>query len=859
VNLPQNKVDAEAVRSSLEKLFLDAADLPPAEQREFIRVHCEHDPASAAALEGLLAGERKTRDLAPWNGLPPDVGDLHFGPYRVTGRIGEGGMGIVYRAVRDDREYQRDVAVKLIRRGMDTELIVARFRNERQILANLDHPNIARLLDGGTDEHSSPYLVMEYVEGESLSDYLDHHKPDLRARLELFRQICSAVHYAHQRMVIHRDLKPRNILVMTDGHPKLLDFGIAKLLESDEASGTTTVHAAQMLTPAYASPEQVRGEQVTTASDVYSLGVILYEMLTGRSPYSPDATSPSVLLREVCDQEPDPPSLHGSRELRGDLDNIVLMALRKDPARRYASVDRLTGDIDRYLHGLPVEARGDSFAYVAGKFIRRHRAWVIAASLVLLMAASSVVVIVRSAAQARQQRIKAEGRFNDLRDFAHSVIFDIDGALDGIPAALPVRVEINKKAETYLDRLTAEAPSDLALRRELASSYNQLARVEGVPGHGNLGNPVAARASLYKAMALLEGSLSIDPKSYLDHGLLIAVYNSLGQLEWATGDPAAALAAHDKGLKEAETLLARIPHPPARLLSAAGSAYFYVALDKGANFSNLGDPVATFPLLRRSLELFRAIDDVKEPISEPYLSEDRNRANVERVFAGLLYQLDRPAEGEAHYRLAMDLLHSPRLDLRETNNRSVLLATETWHAYWLTTHDAGSALPLSKSALHLAEELVREDPKNHLGVLYRHHAEFVVGRAEVLTGDVKSGFEHIDHALHAEEEMLASDPQFAYASGFLTTHSIMAGSTALAAGQTIEPQRHFERAVELAKAQYTAHPSDAQALFNLSQAEFGLVEADPSRATEHGAKAREAARRILSVHPDNPWAQRLAR
>ena len=328
------------MRSSLEKLFLDAADLPPAEQREFVRVHCEHDPDSAAALEGLLAGERKTRDLAQWNGLPSAVGDLRFGPYRVTGHIGEGGMGMVYRAVRDDREYLRDVAVKLIRRGMDTELIVARFRNERQILANLDHSNIARLLDGGTDQQASPYLVMEYVEGESLSDYLEHQKPDLRARLELFRQICSAVHYAHQRMVIHRDLKPRNIMVTADGHPKLLDFGIAKLLESDEAFGTATVHAAQMLTPAYASPEQMRGEQVTTASDVYSLGVILYEMLTGRSPYSPEATSPSVLLREVSEQEPEPPSLHGSRELRGDLDNIVLMALRKDPARRYASVDR---------------------------------------------------------------------------------------------------------------------------------------------------------------------------------------------------------------------------------------------------------------------------------------------------------------------------------------------------------------------------------------------------------------------------------------------------------------------------------------------------------------------------------------
>jgi tetratricopeptide (TPR) repeat protein/tRNA A-37 threonylcarbamoyl transferase component Bud32 len=838
---------------------LDAVDLAPAEQRDFIRIHCENDPESAGALEGLLAGERKTRDLAHWNGLPAAAGDLRFGAYRVTGRIGEGGMGVVYRAVRDDREYHKDVAVKLIRRGMDTALILARFRMERQILANLDHPNIARLLDGGTDKQGSPYLVMEYVDGESLSDYLEHRQPDLPARLELFRQICAAVHYAHQRMVIHRDLKPRNILVTADGHPKLLDFGIAKLLEADGASATATVQAAQMLTPAYSSPEQVRGEQVTTASDVYSLGVILYEMLTGRSPYRPQSTSPSVLLREVCEQEPDRPSLNGSCELKGDLDNIVLKALRKDPSRRYASVDRFSGDIARYLHQLPVEARGDSFAYVAGKFVQRHLAFVIAVSLVLVMAISSIVSIVRSAAEAREQRAKAEGRFNDLRDFAHSVIFDIDGALDGIPAALPVRVLINVKAETYLDRLTAEAPSDLALRRELASSYNQLARVQGVPGHGNLGNIAAARASLNKAVTLLEGSLAIDPKSYLDHGLLIAVYNSVGQLEWSTGDPAAALAAHSKGLKEAETLLARIPHPPTRLLSAAGSAYLCVSLDKGANYSNLGDPVATMPLLERSLELFRRIDDVKEPVSEPYFSEYRNLANVERIYAGILYQLDRPTAAEQHYRRAMDLLHSPRLDLRENSNRSVLLATETWHAYWLTTQGASSAaLPLSKSALQLAEDLVAEDPKNHLGLLYRHHAEFVVGRAEVLTGVSAHGFAHIDHALHAEEEMLAGDPEFANASGFLTTHSVMAGTTALTAGRRDEAKLHFERAAELANTQSAAHPSDAQALFNLSQAEFGLVDADPVRAAAHLVKAHDAAQKILQLHPDNPSVQKLA-
>jgi eukaryotic-like serine/threonine-protein kinase len=836
-------------------LFLEAAELAGDEQREFIRIHSGNDPGLAAALEALLAGERKTRDLA----APSDLEDLRFGPYRVTGRIGEGGMGVVYRGVRDDREYHKEVAIKLIKHGMDTELIVARFRNERQILANLDHPNIARLLDGSTD-HGSPYLVMEYVEGERLSDYLEHHNPDIATRLELFRQICSAVHYAHQRMVIHRDLKPGNILVTANGTPKLLDFGIAKLLEADGGSPTVTLHAAQMLTPRYASPEQVRGEQVTTESDVYSLGVILFEMLTGRSPYR-DANT----LRAVCEQEPERPSLHGSRQLKGDLDNIVLMALRKDPARRYTSADQFSDDIRRYLHGMPVIARGDSFGYVAGKFVRRNRAWVIAAGLVLLMVMSSIVAIVRSAAVAREQRAKAEVRFNELREFAHSVIFDIDTALEGVPGALPVRVLINKNAEAYLDRLSAEAPADLELRRELATSYIQLARVEGVPGHGNLGNLAEARASLNKALALIQGSLRISSLSAQDHGLLILIYNSLGQLEWGVGDPAAALAAHEKGLKEAEVLLAWIPHPPGKLLAAAGSAYFFVALDKGANFSNLGDLAATLPLFERSLAMFQKIDSVKqtEPKSEAALSQNRNLANVERVFSGVLYQMGRPAEGEAHYLRAMHLLQSPRVDAKDLLNRSVLLAAEVWHAHWLLEQgDVAKALPLSKSAFELAEGLVKEDPKNQLGLLYRYHAESVLGRAEVLSGEVRVGFDHMNHALEEEQRLGERDPEFAYANGFVATHSVAAGKIALSIGYGDEAHQDFLRAVKLATAQSSAHPEDAQALYTLSEAEHGLAgclaaQGDEAGEAAHDVRARDAAQRVLKVHPDNVWAQKL--
>jgi tetratricopeptide (TPR) repeat protein len=844
---PIDPTDPETGRSRLEVLFLDAVDLTPEGQQAFLQDHCGGDPKMAAELQSLLEAEPKSRVTQ------------RFGPYRVTGRIGEGGMGVVYRAVRDDSEYQKDVAIKLIKRGMDSDLIVARFRNERQILANLDHPHIARLLDGNTDEEGSPYLVMEYVAGESLTAYLENRRPGLTGRLELFRKICGAVHYAHQRMVIHRDLKPGNILVTAEGTPKLLDFGIAKLLEAEGGPRTATVQAAQMLTPAYASPEQIRGETATTASDIYSLGVILYQILTGRSPYK--ASSPSEMLREVCEQEPARPSLNGSRELKGDLDKIVLMALRKDPARRYASVDEFSDDIRRFAQGLPVRAQGESFAYVAKKFARRNRAWVIAAALVLTMAVSSVVSIVRSAAVARVQRAKAEARFNDLRDFAHSVIFDIDTALDGIPAAMPVRVLINKKAEAYLDSLAAETPTDLALRRELATSYNQLARVEGVPGHDNLGNADAARVSLNKALRIIQGSLAIDPQSALDHGLLILIYNSIGQLEWGTGDPAAAMAAHRKGLEEAESLMARMKKPPARLLAAAASAYFFVALDEGANFANLGDPVGTIPLFEKSLDLFQKIDSMNEPTSEAYLTEYRNLANVERVYSAVLYQLGRPVEGEAHYRRAIEYLHSPRA-AKDPGTRAVLFATQVWHAYALIEHgEANAAVPLSRSAVELATQLQGADPKNLLGALYLHHAEFIEGHAEGGSGD-NAGLDRMERALRDEEAMEARYPEFAYIGGFLTGESVTAGKLALSGGRDEEAKRHFERAAQIAGAQTAAHPADAQGLCNLAEAELGLARYFASRgdsvsAAAHASKGRAAASAVLKIHPDNPWARRL--
>lgn len=333
-----------------------------------------------------------------------------FGPYRIVRQIGSGGMGVVYEAVRED-EFRKKVAIKVVKPGMDTAYILSRFHSERRISAALNHPNITMLLDGGATPDHRPYFTMEYVEGVPIDTYCKNHALALPQTLELFRTVCGAVHYAHQNLVVHRDLKPSNILVTNEGVPKLLDFGIAKILGPSESNGTVAgmTAAFPMMTPDYASPEQARGEAVTTATDIYSLGAVLYELLTGRRPHRFSTNTPQQIQQVICEQEPILPSeATGNRRLGGDLDNIVLMAMQKEPARRYSSAEELSQDVHRYLAGMPVRARKDTAGYRAGKFVRRHKAGVIAASLVVVALAGGIISTTRQAQIASLERDKAD-------------------------------------------------------------------------------------------------------------------------------------------------------------------------------------------------------------------------------------------------------------------------------------------------------------------------------------------------------------------------------------------------------------------------------------------------------------------
>src|SRR5580658_2343578 len=508
----------QRVRPILES----ALELDPLSRPAFLDEACS-DPSLRIEVESLILSHEQagTNVLNPGSvlSLNPDE-ETRFrlppgkqiGVYEILEEIAVGGMGAVYRAIRADGQYKLLVALKIVRSELGAEFTAARFRNERQILASLNHPNIAKILDAGATADGVPYFVMELVEGQRLDDFCDAHKLTIAERLQLFLQICSAVQYAHQRLIIHRDIKPGNILVNAEGVPKLLDFGIAKILESSELSNQNeqTISLLRLLTPEYASPEQVKGEPITTASDVYSLGVVLYELLTGATPYNVPTRTPLEISRAICETEPEKPSIAARRKqiaanngkpkrmdggslsdmregspeklsklLCGDLDNIILMALRKEPQRRYAAVEQFAQDIRRHLENLPVLARKDTVGYRTSKFVARHRAGVAGAVIVAITILAGLAVTLHEARIARSQQARAERRFNDVRKLANSLIFEIHDSIETMPAATATRKLLLERALEYLDSLASESSGDISLQRELAAAYLRIGSLQG--------------------------------------------------------------------------------------------------------------------------------------------------------------------------------------------------------------------------------------------------------------------------------------------------------------------------------------------------------------------------------------------
>ena len=563
----------------VKEVFETALQRDPASRDEYLASVCAGDARLLGEVRSLLSAFEKAGTLIEKPVIAPGslAGDetdpmtnRPIGPYRLLRRVGRGGMADVHLAVRADHLYRRIVAIKLVKTGLQSEEVLRRFRHERQTLAVLDHPNIVKLLDAGTTDDGVPYLVMDFVQGQPIDEFCDSRKLSVTDRLRIFRTVCGAVHYAHQNLVIHRDLKPSNVIVTSEGVPKLLDFGIAKLLRpeySDQTLGLTRSELRPM-TPGYASPEQVRGQPITTATDVYSLGVVLYRLLTGSAPYRMKGHSALDYEHAICETEPERPSVAITRaqgpapddrlrrKLQGELDTIVLMALRKEPQRRYASAEQFSEDIRRYLEGRPVHACKDTVGYRTAKFVRRHAAAVTAAAIVAATLAGGLVAVVWQSRIAEQERARAERRFNDVRQLARFVLFDLDDALRS--GATPARRVSMSKALEYLDQLAKE-DREASLEVELIEGYLKVGDVQGNFYGPNLGDRRGAEQSYRKALQLADEWTRKAAGDERPRRALAHANQKLGDLLSVSGDVTEALARYRAALDVFTTLAATSP------------------------------------------------------------------------------------------------------------------------------------------------------------------------------------------------------------------------------------------------------------------------------------------------------------
>jgi serine/threonine protein kinase/tetratricopeptide (TPR) repeat protein len=767
-------------------LFHAALERAPSQRAQFLAEVCAGDVGLHQEVASLLAAHEDAGSfieapaVAEATAWLADVSDdpllgRRLGPYQILQALGHGGMGTVYLARRADDQYQKQVAIKLVKRGLGTEFLIRRFRTERQILASLDHPNIAKLLDGGTTEDGLPYLVMDYIEGCPIDAYCDRHRLPLRERLTLFCTVCAAVQYAHHHLIVHRDLKPSNILVTAEGVPKLLDFGIAKLLNPEQWAQThaTMATGPPAMTLAYASPEQIRGEPITTASDVYSLGVVLYELLTGQHPYGFPSHVPHDLARIICEEDPQKPSTalrrlgevstsRGTpqstlaesqpcdwhpeklrRRLAGDLDNIVLMALHKAPQRRYAAVEQLAEDIRRHLAGRPVLARPHTLRYRSAKFLQR--------------CIGGVVGIPWQARVARAERGKAARRLEEVRQLVTACLFEFDEAIANLPGATSARAVLVNRALTHLDTLAQEARHDPSLQLELVLAYQKVANVRGHPTTANLGDSAGALAIYRKAQTIAEALVAAHPTHPGARHALAVLYQKLSDLQAWSGDIDAAVTTGHKSLA-LFTILAEAA--PMNLEACQALALSHLKMGDvlgNHHFPNAGD-------LTGALQQYR----LSEALLQTLATTDATNL-ITRRYLGLIYErLGTILKMQGDLATAMDSYRTS-LALREAfaadypthadGRRDLGIGYEKIGDVLLLMGDLPGALARYQQSLPIFAALAAADPQN--AVARRSLAISYEKLAEVLakTGDVPEAWRSALQALPIREALVVADPR----------------------------------------------------------------------------------------------------
>ncbi len=801
---------AESRAEHVERLFHAALEIAAGDRDTYLADVCAGDEPLQLGVRKLLNAYQRVANKPAWNAAAiqnealltvSGAAGATLERYRLMEPIGAGGMGMVYKAVRADDEFSKLVAIKIVQLGAgkaECDAMVRRFRQERQILAGLEHPNIARLLDGGSTEDGQPFLVMDYVDGIPIDRYVAERKPPLHATLELFRTVCSAVSHAHHNLVVHRDLKPANVLVTADGTPKLLDFGIAKQLD-----GTLerTLTGAGAMTPEYASPEQLRGTAITTATDVYSLGVMLYELLCGVRPYRTTSNA-MELARVICTETPEPMSSRPGRSFDADLENIVQMALRKEPERRYSSVEQFSEDLRRYMEGYPVAARVATRGYLARRFAGRNKATIAAAALVLLTLLGGI------AATAWQARL-ANQRFNDLRELANSYLFEFHDAIKTLPGSTPARQLVVKRGLQYLDKLALQRGKDPALAQELAKAYEKVGEVQGAPFLANLGDRAGAMASYRKALAIREPLAAASPRNVQLGVELGNGYGRIGQLMQFAGDLNGAAAMGRKNVRLMEKLsIAQPSSAPVR--NALASAYTILGDVTGNNEQpNLGNANGAMDLFQKA----RAIHE--------RLVQENPRDRNERVFLGAIYG-----------RVAVV---QQALDHRQ------------------------ASVDAFRQAIAVDEQLIREDPAN---VQYRRDAAVYSRSIALVMIRIKQLDEALKYSGRSQtlfEQLAREDPANMEAQEALADSNWSQGYLLTKVHDSANALKYYDSAIALYNSvtakQPGILPNGLRTAYQL-MAELGVETKDTGRVLRSTQKELEIDARLLKADSANAGAQR---
>lgn len=843
-----------------QEVFLASADLPVAARRSFLDRACSGDPELRREVESLLAADRDggesiatavARAAQELLGGDPLIG-ARLGHWRIEREIGRGGMGAVYLATRDDGDYRQQAAIKLIKEGMDTAQVLDRFRHERQILANLNHPYIARLIDGGSTELGRPYLVMEYVEGQPIDSWLERRNAGLEERCRLFLLVCEAVSHAHRNLVVHRDLKPGNILITPDGMPKLLDFGVAKLLAPDQDPAATAAADMRAVTPGYASPEQMLGQPVTTTTDVYSLGAILYELLTGVKACQPGSGSPEEWRRAVCETEPARPSdaapVRLRRRLAGDLDNIAGMAMRKQPERRYASVDGLSADLRHYLAGEPVAARRDSRAYRAGKFARRHALGLGMALLVAASLLAGTTLAVMQARRAEAARRMADERLTQMVALANRSLFDIHSRIERLPGATQVRREIVATTLQFLEELRKTAGNDRGLQQALAAAYLKLGDVQGYPYGPSLGDGAGALKDYRTAAELLAPLRQSRPRDADVLDAWVEVQRRIGLL-LATGGKVDEAAACLRSAMPDAALLGRLR--PFDAVAASRQANLF---DSMAAVLETRGPAATLEWSQRALSAFQTLavrfpgrEDILEGLAGAY----------SRTGTGLTWTGDLQA-ALTEYRQCAEVRE--RLVSAHPNDmagqRDLMLAYGHIAAVLGTPlvpnlGDSEGARTYYRKAAALAGRIAAADPLNGTAQYDLAAVTLRLGILDVAPSGLEDSLAALRTAAGELESLIRASPNDSRYKSQLTIAQEYIGRRLFALGRLRESIAAYRQSLAGADAALAGDPGSRANYSQLAATSGGLVRALAASGDRAGAmaQARTAIARIEACGP----------